>query len=41
MRGSSGFGYESRVAASLDAWANHLEEHLEIERMIEFARLGA
>jgi len=41
MRGSSGFGYESRVAASLDAWANHLEEHLEIERMIGFARLGA
>jgi adenosylcobyric acid synthase len=41
MRESSGFGYESRVTASLDAWANHLEEHLDIERMIGFARLGA
>ena len=37
-RNSSGVSYEARVDETLDAWANHLEAHLDVERLLSFAR---
>jgi adenosylcobyric acid synthase len=37
-RESTGFSYEASVDAALDAWADHLEAHLEVERIIGFSR---
>lgn len=37
-RNSSGANYEVRVDEVLDAWAGHLESHLDVERLLSFAR---
>jgi adenosylcobyric acid synthase len=37
-RKSFGVNYETRVDEALDAWASHLELHLDIERLLSFAR---
>jgi adenosylcobyric acid synthase len=37
-RNSSGVSYEARVDETLDAWASHLEAHLDVERLLTFAR---
>jgi adenosylcobyric acid synthase len=37
-RNSSGVSYEARIDEALDAWANHLGMHLDVERLVSFAR---
>ena len=37
MRGDSGLAYEAQVEATLDALADHLEAHLDLDRMLEVA----
>jgi adenosylcobyric acid synthase len=36
-RDSSGASYEARVDEALDVWANHLEMHVDVERLLSFA----
>jgi adenosylcobyric acid synthase len=37
-RNSSGLNYEARVDGILDAWARHIEAHLDVECLLKFAR---
>jgi len=37
-RMSSGVSFEARVDEALDCWANHLDAHLEVDRLVGFAR---
>ena len=37
-RNTSGVSYEARVDDALDGWANHLEMHLDVERLLSLAR---
>jgi adenosylcobyric acid synthase len=37
-RDTSGVSYEARVDDALDAWADHLGMHLDVERLLSFSR---
>jgi len=40
-RGASGLAYEAEVEATLDALADHLEKHLDLDRLLEVAGVPA